>query len=92
MFGPNGRLRTRFASVAEVKNQLSRHLARARRTNEPIVVTRHGKTYALIQPLREGDLEELAWPELAHKRLAKAWEGEEDALYAYLQAVARSSS
>jgi microcystin degradation protein MlrC len=27
----------RFASVAEVKNQLSRHLARAHRTNEPIV-------------------------------------------------------
>jgi prevent-host-death family protein len=74
----------RFASVAEVKNQLSRHLARARRRNETIVVTRHGKPYALIQPLREGDLAELAWRELARKRLAQAWEGEEDALYEYL--------
>lgn len=74
----------RFASVAEVKNQLSRHLARARRTNEPIVVTHHGKPYALIQPLKEGDLEELAWRELARRRLAAAWEGEEDALYDYL--------
>jgi prevent-host-death family protein len=74
----------RFASVAEVKNHLSQHLARARRTNEPIVVTHHGKPYALIQPLREGDLEELAWRELAHKRLAQAWAGEEDALYDYL--------
>lgn len=74
----------RFASVAEVKNQLSRHLARARRTNEPIVVTHHGKPYALIQPLRDGDLEELAWRDLARKRLAQAWEGDEDARYDYL--------
>ena len=74
----------RFASVAEVKNQLSRHLARAHRTKEPIVVTHHGKPYALIQPLTDGDLEELAWRELARKRLAQAWEGEEDALYNYL--------
>ena len=73
-----------FASVAQVKNQLSRHLARARRTNEPIVVTHHGKPYALIQPLRVGDLEELDWRDLARKRLAQAWEGDEDALYNYL--------
>ena len=78
------RRRMRFASIAEVKNQLSLHLARARRMNEPIVVTRHGKPYALIQPLRDGDLEELAWRELARRRLAEAWEGEEDALYSYL--------
>ena len=74
----------RFASVAEVKNQLSRHLARARRTNEPIVVTHHGKPYALIQPLSEEDLEELEWKQLARRKLARAWEGEEDGLYDYL--------
>ena len=39
---------------------------------------------ALIQPLRDGDLEELAWRELARKRLAQAWESEEDARYDYL--------
>lgn len=33
----------RFASVAEVKNGLSKYLARARKKNEPIVVTHHGK-------------------------------------------------
>ena len=76
--------RMRFASVAEVKNGLSAYLARARRKNEPIVVTHHGKPYALIQPLAEGDLEELEWRQLARKRLARAWEGEEDALYDYL--------
>jgi prevent-host-death family protein len=70
----------RFASVAEVKNELSAYLARARRKREPIVVTHHGKPYALIQPLAEGDLEELEWRKLARKRLARAWEGEEDAL------------
>jgi len=63
---------------------LTQYLARARRKNEPIVVTRHGKPYALIQPLAEGDLEELEWRKLARKRLARAWEGEEDALYDYL--------
>ncbi len=74
----------RFASVAEIKNGLSKYLARARRRNEPIVVTYHGKPYALIQPLQEGDLEELEWRALARKKLARAWEGEEDALYDYL--------
>jgi len=74
----------RFASVAEVKNGSSAYLARARKKNEPIVVTHHGKPYALIQPLAEGDLEELEWRQLARKRLARAWEGDEDALYDYL--------
>ena len=74
----------RFASVAEVKNQLSSYLARARRRNEPIVVTHHGKPYALIQALDEKDLEELQWNTLARRRLEKAWEGEADALYDYL--------
>ncbi len=74
----------RFASVAEVKNRLSEYLARARRKNEPIIVTYHGKPYALIQPLSEEDLEELEWRELATTRLAGAWEGEKDALYDYL--------
>ena len=74
----------RFASVAEVKNQLSEYLASARKTKEPIVVTHHGKPYALIQPLAERDLEELGWKELAKKRLSRAWEGEENALYDYL--------
>lgn len=74
----------RFATVAEVRNGLSKYLARARKTNEPIVVTHHGKPYALIQPLAEGDLEELEWRGLARRNLARAWEGEADALYDYL--------
>jgi prevent-host-death family protein len=74
----------RFASIAEVKDRLSEYLARARRRNEPIVVTHHGKPYALIQPLEEGDLEELEWRQLARKKLARAWEDEEDSLYDYL--------
>ncbi len=74
----------RFASVAEVKNGLSEYLARARKTNEPVVVTHHGKPYALIQPISEEDLEELEWKELAKRKLARAWEGEDDALYDYL--------
>ena len=74
----------RFASVAEVKNQLSEYLARSRKRKEPIVVTHHGKPYALIQPLSEGDLEELEWKQHARVRLRRAWKGEEDALYDYL--------
>jgi prevent-host-death family protein len=74
----------RFASVAEVKNRLSEYLARARKTREPIIVTHHGKPYALIQPLSERGLEDLEWREFARKRLAHAWEGEADALYDYL--------
>ncbi len=74
----------RFASVAEVKNSLSAYLARATKRKEPVVVTRHGKPYALIQPITEDDLEALEWKGLAARRLSKAWEGEEDELYDYL--------
>jgi prevent-host-death family protein len=74
----------RFASVADVKNDLSAFLARAQKKNESIVITRHGKPYALIQPITEQDLESLEWKGLAKRRLAKAWEGEDDSLYDYL--------
>jgi prevent-host-death family protein len=74
----------RFASVAEVKNGLSEYLARARKRHEPIVVTRHGKPYALIQAISDQDLEQLDWKGLAEQRLSQAWEGEDDALYDYL--------
>lgn len=74
----------RFATIAEVKNQLSEYLARARKKKEPIIVTRHGKPYAVIHPISEGDLERLEWGRLAEDRLRAAWEGEEDALYDYL--------
>jgi len=74
----------RFASVAEVKNNLSAYLNRARSRNEPIIVTHHGKPDALIQPLSEKDLEALSWGRLAERRLREAWDGEDDALYDYL--------
>ncbi len=74
----------RFASVAEVKDGLSKYLAWAQKKKKPIVVAHHGKPYALIQPLEETDLEELEWRQLARRKLVRAWEGEEDALYAYL--------
>ena len=74
----------RFVSVAEVRNRLSVYLAQARKRNEPIVVTHHGKPYVLIQPISERDLEELSWDRLAADRLRQAWEGEDDALYDYL--------
>ena len=74
----------RFASVADVKDGLSRYLAQARKTNEPIVVTHHGKPWAVIQPLSEKDLEELEWKQMAVKKLSRAWDGEDDALYDYL--------
>lgn len=74
----------RLATVAQVKNQLSRYLARARQTREPIIVTHHGKPYALIQAISERNLETLDWKRLAEERLREAWEGEDDALYDYL--------
>ena len=74
----------RFASVAEVKDQFSKYLAHARKKNESIVVTYHGKPYALIQPISDRDIESLGWRRLAENRLRQAWEGEEDELYDYL--------
>jgi len=74
----------RFASVAELKNSLSAYLDRATKRKEPVVVTRHGKPCALIQPITEEDLEDLEWKGLASRRLSEAWEGEEDELYDYL--------
>lgn len=73
-----------FASVAEVKDGLSRYLARARRTRQPIIVTRHGKPYALIQPISERDADDLMWAGLAQRRLTQVWDDEDDALYDYL--------
>ena len=74
----------RFASVAEVKNGLSAYLAWASKRREPLVITRHGKPYALIQAITEQDIERLEWKGLAARRLSQAWEGEDDALYDYL--------
>jgi prevent-host-death family protein len=74
----------RFASVAEVKNGLSEYLARAQKKKEPIVVTRHGKPCAIIQPITPADLESLEWRGVTKRRLIKAWEGEDDSLYGYL--------
>ena len=46
--------------------------------------SRHGRPYALIQPITEHDLELLEWKGLAARRLSEAWKGEEEALYDYL--------
>jgi len=72
----------RFVSVAEVKSQLSAYLARARKTRQPIVVTHHGKPYALIQPISEEDLAELGWQRLAEESLRQAWEDEDTEIFA----------
>lgn len=37
--------------LRRIKDGLSKYLARAKKKNEPIVVTHQGKSYALIQPL-----------------------------------------
>ena len=74
----------RFVSVAQVRDHLSEYLARAQKKGEPIVVTHHGKPYAFIQPLTETDLEDLDWKALGRQHLAKAWDGDDDALYDYL--------
>jgi prevent-host-death family protein len=74
----------KFVSVAEAKNRLTVYLAQARKKKEAIIVTHHGKPYALIQAISEEDLEGLGWDQLTQSRLQKAWEGEDDALYNYL--------
>ena len=74
----------KFVSVAEAKNRLSAYLAHAKKKKEPIIVTHHGKPYAIIQPISEQDLEGLGWKQLAENRLRAAWEGEDDGLYEYL--------
>ena len=79
-----GNVIMRFASVAKVKNLLSQLLARARREKEPIVGNRHGKPYALNQPIMHADLEELEWKQFSKSRLSSAWNGEDYALYDYL--------
>ena len=74
----------RCATVAEAKNKLSEYLAKARKRKEPILITHHGKPYALIQPLSEEDRDDWDWHQVTRKRLASAWEHEPDALYDYL--------
>ena len=64
----------KFVSVAEVKNRLTVYLARARKKRESIIVTHHGKPYALIQPISERDLEGLAWKQLGQEYLRRAWD------------------
>lgn len=74
----------KFATVAETKNQLSKYLETAHRNHEPILVTRHGKPYAVIRPVDEADMEDLFWRRMAENSLRRAWEGEDDRLYDYL--------
>jgi prevent-host-death family protein len=50
---------------------LTVYLAQARKKKEPIMVTHHGKPYALIQTISEEDLEGLGWDQLAQSRLRK---------------------
>ncbi|MBI2357356.1 MAG: type II toxin-antitoxin system Phd/YefM family antitoxin [Deltaproteobacteria bacterium] len=64
----------KLVSVAEVKNRLTVYLAQARKKREPIIVTRHGKPYALIQPISERDLEDLGWKALGQESLRTAWD------------------
>lgn len=73
-----------FATVGDLKHHLIAYLRRARKTNEPIVVTRYGRPYALIRALKSEDLEMARWKELAERRLSHAWENDDDALYDYL--------
>lgn len=74
----------RFASVSEMKNRLSEYLSAAHRSGEAVLVTHHGKPYALIHPVEEGDLEVLEWRDFSRRKLARAWDDDEDALYDYL--------
>lgn len=73
-----------FASVRDLKRHLIAHVRRARKTNEPIVVTRYGRPYALIRALKSEDLEMSGWKELAERQLSHTWENDDDALYDYL--------
>ena len=51
------------------------------RQDESLLSTAQTVASAYVE---EADLEELEWRRLARKKLARAWEGEEDALYDYL--------
>jgi len=72
------------ASVGDLKRHLIVYVRRVRRTNEPIIVTRYGRPYALIRALKSEDLEMARWEELAARQLSSAWENDDDALYDYL--------
>lgn len=74
----------KFATVAETRNGLSKYLEQARRKHEAILITKHGKPYALIQPVDEDDMEDRFWRRMSEESLRRAWEGEEDRLYDYL--------
>ena len=74
----------KFASVADMKNRLSYFLGEAHKTHEAIMITNHGKPYAILQPLTDADLEKLEWKRMAEESLQRAWEGESDELYDYL--------
>lgn len=74
----------RVASIGEVTNRLTEYIAESRISKEPIVITRHGRPYALIHALTKDDVDRFLWMEMAKRNLSNAWQGEEDALYDYL--------
>jgi len=74
----------RLATVAEAKNNLTKYLGEAHRRREPILVTKHGKPYALIRAIEASDIETLDWGRLSQDSLRRAWEGDDDRYYAYL--------
>jgi prevent-host-death family protein len=51
----------KMASTAELKAHANQLLSLVRNRNKPVVITRHGKPCAVLEPCTEDDLEGLAF-------------------------------
>lgn len=51
----------KMVTTVELKTQANRLLSQVTSYKIPIVITRHGKPCAVIEPFNEGDIEELAF-------------------------------
>ena len=51
----------KLATVAEVKNHFTQIARTIQRSKKPVVVTRQGRPYIVLEPITEDDLEDLAF-------------------------------
>ena len=51
----------KLATIAEVRNHLTEIARMVQKTKKPVVVTRRGKPYIVLEPITADDLDELAF-------------------------------
>jgi prevent-host-death family protein len=74
----------RSISLTELRTGFSGYLRLVHSEGGPLVITRYGRPYVILQPLGSQSAEDDFWSGLSRDRLARVWKGENSALYDYL--------